>query len=91
MHQCAQNTINKERNGLFLRYASATRGDVGTNAVHKSPANTNSSKPNEMQGYYNKWESSEERRQEQLDNIIQELGSLRLRFDDFQNYQKPPP
>jgi hypothetical protein len=45
----------------------------------------------EMWGYYNRWESSEERRQQQLDNVIQELGGLRLQFDNFQNYQQSPP
>jgi hypothetical protein len=28
----------------------------------------------EMRGYYNRWESSEEHRQQQLDNVIQGLG-----------------
>ncbi|CAJ2633397.1 unnamed protein product [Trifolium pratense] len=45
----------------------------------------------EMQGYYHRWESSEEHRQQQLDNVIQELGGLRLQFNNFQNYQQPPP
>ncbi|MCI59351.1 hypothetical protein A2U01_0080606, partial [Trifolium medium] len=45
----------------------------------------------EMQGNYNTWEGSEERRQQQLDNVIQELGGLWLQFDNFQNYQQPPP
>ncbi|MCI65691.1 hypothetical protein A2U01_0086949, partial [Trifolium medium] len=42
-------------------------------------------------GYYNRWESSEERRQQQVDNVIQELGGLTLQFDNFQNDQQPPP
>jgi hypothetical protein len=44
-----------------------------------------------MRGYYNRWETSEERYQQQLDNVIQELGGLRLQFDKFQNYQQSPP
>ncbi|XP_045831066.1 uncharacterized protein LOC123922389 [Trifolium pratense] len=34
---------------------------------------------------------NQEHRQQQLDNVIQELGGLRLQFNNFQNYQQPPP
>ncbi|MCI81867.1 hypothetical protein A2U01_0103141 [Trifolium medium] len=44
----------------------------------------------EMQGYYNRWESAEAHRQHQLHRIVQELGDLRLQFDDFQQHQQPP-
>ncbi|MCI76517.1 hypothetical protein A2U01_0097787 [Trifolium medium] len=44
-----------------------------------------------MQGNYHRWESLEELRQQQLDNVIQELGGLRLQFNNFQNNQQPPP
>ncbi|MCI78923.1 hypothetical protein A2U01_0100194, partial [Trifolium medium] len=33
----------------------------------------------------------EEHRQQQLDNLMQELGDLRLQFNNFQNHQQPPP
>jgi hypothetical protein len=87
----AQNAINEERDGLF--YAMHQQQEEMLEQMQFMQAQQIQILQNqhEMQGYYNRWESSEERRQQQLDNVIQELGGLRLQFDNFQNYQQPPP
>jgi NAD-dependent DNA ligase len=87
----AQNAINEEHDGLF--YAMHQQREEMLEQMQFMQAQQTKILQNqqEMRGYYNRWESSEERRQQQLDNVIQELGGLRLQFDNFQNDQQPPP
>ncbi|PNX95490.1 hypothetical protein L195_g018683 [Trifolium pratense] len=86
----AQNAISEECDGLF--YAMYQQQEEMMEQMHLLQAQQTKMLHNqhEMQGYYNRWESAEARRQQQLDRVVQELGNLRLHFDDFQQHQQPP-
>ncbi|CAJ2638232.1 unnamed protein product [Trifolium pratense] len=87
----AQNALNQERDGLFYAMHQQQEEMMEQMTFMQAQQNQILQNQHEMQGYYHRWESSEEHRQQQLDNVIQELGGLRLQFNNFQNYQQPPP
>ncbi|CAJ2652135.1 unnamed protein product [Trifolium pratense] len=86
----AQNTLNQERDGLFYAMHQQQEEMMERMTFMQAQQDEILQNQHEMQGYYHRWESSEEHRQQQLDNVIQELGGLRLQFNNFQNYQHPP-
>ncbi|CAJ2627735.1 unnamed protein product [Trifolium pratense] len=87
----AQNELNQERDGLFYAMHQQQEEMMERMTFIQAQQNQILQNQHELQGYYHRWESSEEHRQQQLDNVIQELGGLRLQFNNFQNYQQPPP
>ncbi|CAJ2641624.1 unnamed protein product [Trifolium pratense] len=86
----AQNALNQERDGLFYAMHQQQEEMMERMTFMQAQQDEILQNQHEMQGYYHRWESSEEHRQQQLDNVIQELGGLRLQFNNFQNYQHPP-
>ncbi|CAJ2642359.1 unnamed protein product [Trifolium pratense] len=86
----AQNALNQERDGLFYAMHQQQEEMMERMTFMQAQQDQILQNQHEMQGYYHRWESSEEHRQQQLDNVIQELGGLRLQFNNFQNYQHPP-
>ncbi|CAJ2633365.1 unnamed protein product [Trifolium pratense] len=87
----AQNELNQERDGLFYAMHQQQEEMMEQMTFMQAQQNQILQNQHEMQGYYHRWESSEEHRQQQLDNVIQELGGLRLQFNNVKNYQQPPP
>ncbi|CAJ2667314.1 unnamed protein product [Trifolium pratense] len=87
----AQNALNQERDELFYAMHQQQEEMMERMTFMQAQQDEILQNQHEMQGYYHRWESSEEHRQQQLDNVIQELGGLRLQFNNFQNYQQPPP
>jgi hypothetical protein len=45
----------------------------------------------QMQGYFNQWETANAQRERKLDRVNYGMNDLRLQFDNFQRYQQPPP
>src|SRR6266487_3887310 len=87
----ARNAIDEERDGLIYAMHQQQEEIIDEIQFVRAQQTEILHNKHEMQGYYNQWENSEANRQQQLDNVIQELGGLRLQFNNFQNYQQPPP
>ncbi|CAJ2633219.1 unnamed protein product [Trifolium pratense] len=45
----------------------------------------------QIQGRFDRWETAEAQRQQQLERVIYNLSEFRMQFDNFQRYQQPPP
>ncbi|KAK2402873.1 hypothetical protein QL285_052359 [Trifolium repens] len=74
----AQNAINEERDGLFYAIHQQQEEMIEEMQFMRAQQTQILQNQSEMHGYYNIWESSEEHRQQQLDNVIHELGDLRI-------------
>ncbi|CAJ2652085.1 unnamed protein product [Trifolium pratense] len=79
----AQNALNQERDGLFYAMHQQQEEMMERMTFMQAQQNQILQNQHEMQGYYHRWESSEEHRQQQLDNVIQELGGLVLNMEEI--------
>jgi hypothetical protein len=78
----------EERDGLF--YAIHQQQEVMMADMHIMRAQQTQILHNQV-AMQNQFRQSEEYNRHQLNRVIDELGGLRLKFDDFQHHQHPPP